>query len=933
MTVFDKFKELQQSVKGYWGERIVTELDCALKIAETNEKKNIDVISKATDYLMDYYNENNAVTKSAVLKAEEILAPIADDVKAYTMHCVAHAHIDMNWMWGYAETAAVTADTFRTMLDLMNEYPDFKFSQSQASTYRIIEENDPEMLEEIKARVKEGRWEVTASTWVEADKNMPNGESFARHVLYTKRYINKIFDLDPDNLTLDFEPDTFGHNWSIPEIMNKSGVKYYYHHRAYDGHHIYRWRSRNDAEVIVFRDPKGYNATVTYDHLPLSIQFCNDVGIKDMLYVYGVGDHGGGPTRRDLERIIDINTWPIAPVLKFSTYNVFYSKLEEIREQLPVVNQELNFVFTGCYTTQTRIKMANRISEARLYDSEAIAANAAAFTDGKDYKGSFSRAWEKTLFNQFHDILPGSGVIETREYALGEFQKAMAIANTNASNAMRSIAKAIDTSDIELDDDKLTVSEGGGVGYGVSDKYYYNFPQTERGRGKTRILHLFNPTQFDRTGPTQVVIWDWNYDKSRMVVKDMDGNEVKHQVLFQGKNWGFWGHLETVMLIDAKVPAFGYSTYIVTEKSAENTDRYGYLEGTADTYTDFDKVLENDYVKAVFKSGDMRLVSLIDKETGKDLIDPDNPACSFRFIHEDTIPGMTSWRVGRYSKITDLNKEAKVVIYEQSKGELRQTIKYKMEFERSSMDVAVSLDKDKKMLNFDVTVDWHEIGNKDYMPQLNFAVPFNYNASKYRYDIPFGTVDRDPIHDDTPGNSFVMALPDDDSNKPLMLVTDTKYGYRGVNNSLAVTLIRSATQPDPYPEYGIHRIRIGVGIVDSLCNQDVFRASTEFVHPISFVSGKSQKGTLPKESTFLTLNGDVKCSAIKTPEDSDGLIVRVYDANGKGSKVSMTFPKIIKEAYLTDLTEMKNLGEVEISGDTLSFNVGPYEVSTVKVRF
>ncbi|MEI6580198.1 MAG: glycoside hydrolase family 38 C-terminal domain-containing protein, partial [Eubacteriales bacterium] len=551
----------------------------------------------------------------------------------------------------------------------------------------------------------------------------------------------------------------------------------------------------------------------------------------------------------------------------------------------------------------------------------------------KDYKKSFFTAWEKTLFNQFHDILPGSGIIETREYALGEFQKTMAIANTNAKNAMSKIAKAIDTSDILVDSDTLTISEGAGVGYGVGDPSNYNFAQTERGRGKTRILHLFNPTDFNREGPIEVVVWDWNYTVSRMSVKDINGSTVKFEILEHSVRGDYWGHQQTVLLIYAKIPAFGYTTYVVTEESAESSNKYKYSTVMTDSYTDFDKVMENNFVKAVFKSGDMRLISFIDKETGNDILCKDNPACGFKFIQEDTIAGMSAWRVGRQAKITDLNENGKVILYEQRKGELRQTLKYKIEFERSILDVAVSLDQNSTMLKFDVSADWHEIGNATYVPQLNFVVPFNFDASKYRYDIPFGTIDRVPIHDDTPGNSFVMAIPDCGCTKPLMLVTDTKYGFRGVNNRLAVNLIRSSFEPDPSPEDGIHRIKIGVGIIDSLCNRDVFKASTGFVHPISFISGTSHAGTLPKEAKMITLEGDVKCSAVKTPEDGEGLIIRLYDANGQGGKVIIGFCKAIKSAMLTDLTEAKDLGAVTINNDNLSFHLGAFEVATVKVSF
>jgi len=925
-----------KSSAGYWALRVMAEIECAVKVSQANGGEYDGAIDEAVSYLSGFYDSNGAVTKEAAVCAEDKIRPVSAAAKGYTMHCVAHAHIDMNWMWGFPETAAITMDSFRTMLDLMNEYKDFTFSQSQASTYRIVEQYDPEMLDEIKKRVKEGRWEIAASTWVEADKNMPNGESFARHVLYTKRYMRKIFGIDMDDLSLDYEPDTFGHNWNVPEICNKGGVKYYYHHRAYDGHYVYRWQSRSGAEVIVFRDPKGYNATVSNEHLPFSVQFCNDSGIKDMLYVYGVGDHGGGPTRRDIERLIDMSSWPVAPKIEFSTYGRFYAALEKVRDRLPVVNQELNFVFTGCYTSQSRIKMSNRISEDRMYDAEALSAASKLIAGGKDDTESYSGAWEKILFNHFHDILTGSGVIHTREYALGEFQKVMATAGTNANNAMRRIAASIDTSDIEADDDKLTISEGAGVGYGlgfmVKEPELHRFPQTERGRGKTRIFHIFNPTEFDRRGAETIIVWDWDYDLKLLTVKDGAGNDVKFQILYRDKNLDYWGHQRLAILVDACVPAFGYATYVVSEGKPADIIKYGYLKMVQDYYTDADKVLENESVRAVFKSGDMRLVSFVDKKTGKDMVCGCRPSCGFRFITEDTVPGMTSWRVGRYAKITDLNAESKVVVYEENRGEMRQVIKYRIAFERSTLDVSVSLDAGSGTLHFNIDADWHEIGDSNFMPQLSFYAPFAFEASKYRYDIPFGTIDRDPIDDDTPGNSFIAAIPDDAGVKPLMLVTDTKYGYRGVGNSLSVNLIRSSTQPDPSPEDGMHNIRVGLAIVESACDADIFKASSAFVHPLNFVSGKVRNGALPKTAGLMKIDGGAKCSAVKYAEDGDGLIVRLYDIGG-GGRVNVEFFKPARRALIVDLTESKVLGEAAVDGRKVGFDLPAHEIATLKVIF
>ena len=188
MTVIDKLKRLQ-AVHGsnYWTQRAYAELAYMSCLSSTRENCYDDRLSAALDAILAKLDENAALVKADVLAMEESLADLSADAKALKVYCISHAHIDMNWMWGFQETASVTIDTFRTILNLMKEYPDFTFAQSQASTYRIVEKFAPEMLDEIKARIHEGRWEISASAWTETDKNMPNGESLSRHILYTKR--------------------------------------------------------------------------------------------------------------------------------------------------------------------------------------------------------------------------------------------------------------------------------------------------------------------------------------------------------------------------------------------------------------------------------------------------------------------------------------------------------------------------------------------------------------------------------------------------------------------------------------------------------------------------------------------------------------------------------------------------------------------------
>ena len=202
MTLYDKMAALgAKAGQSAWATRIVAELNFAAELSAVKDHRYDELIDRVIGELTASAElEGGVITKSAAMKAEEQLMPLSADAKAYRVHCISHAHIDMNWMWGFQETAAITVDTFRTVLDLMKEYPGFTFAQSQASTYRIIEEYAPDMIEEIKARVAEGVWEVSASTWVETDKNMPNGESLARHILYTKRYLSDLLAIKPESL-------------------------------------------------------------------------------------------------------------------------------------------------------------------------------------------------------------------------------------------------------------------------------------------------------------------------------------------------------------------------------------------------------------------------------------------------------------------------------------------------------------------------------------------------------------------------------------------------------------------------------------------------------------------------------------------------------------------------------------------------------------
>ena len=931
-TIISKYKQLKKKAWcGIWGKRILSELYYLIELSRVNDNQYDALLEQAVDELTAYVQENGAITKAVTEELESMLSPMAALAKSLNVILVGHAHIDMNWMWGFQETAAVTVDTFSTMLQLMEEYPQFTFSQSQASVYRIIEEYYPNMLDKIRQRVKEGRWEVNATTWVENDKNMTGSESNARHILYSKEYLSRLLDMPAEEFCLDFEPDTFGHNENMPEYLSQGGIKYYYHCRGYDGEFIYRWQAPSGAEVLVYREPVWYNDWETnYDSLGYVPSICNRYGLKTALKFYGVGDHGGGPTRRDIEHWLEMQTWPLMPVIEFGTLKQFFRTLESVRAQLPVVRQELNYVFTGCYTSQARIKRANKIAEDRLYESELVDTFAGAILPDYQQPNKFDRAWETVLFNQFHDILPGSGVRDTYEYALGQFQKTMAISQINQKHAMQQLCSRMDTSAFG----NWSGSLGSGVGFGTEDACNYVPSYAEQGGGIRRIFTVFNTTPYRRTELVKVVLWDWQGDTSRLYAATTGGNEIPCEVLSTGTH--YWSHHYHAVSVLVDVPPMGYSSYIIDERPEESfNDNWSYFAELADPQacprndhlTDEPIVLENACVKAVFCPNTMQLLSFMDKQTGLEQIQ--TPACSFRLITEDTREGMTSWRVGNYKKVVNLNETQPVRIRTIKAGLLHQSIAYEIPFGNGScVKAEVSLPVNSETLQFALKADWHELGNRDGgVPQLNFFLPLGYAAKEYLCNIPGGILARGSLSQDVPCTGFMAASGAE--SKILSLMSDSKYGFRGCYDTMAIDLLRASYDPDPSPDQGEHTIHIGVAIVD---NQRTALAVCyeRFIHPLYAFGNQFHKGNLPVSASWLQVSDGVRIQAIKQAQDGNGMIIRLQNLLQEENPVTLQLLRDVKQAELVTLTE-DYVAPLTACKESVSFTMGASTVRSVRI--
>ena len=929
MTIYDILDKLKKAATSKEAQRAVAELRFAFEISKAKNGVYDQYVIPAANALYQAYEWQGVITKTDAGVCENQLMPLADEAKTYKLHCVAHAHIDMNWMFGYNETIAVTLETFRTMLKLMKEYPDFTFSQSQISVYRIVEEYDADMFEQIKRRIAQGRWEISATTWVESDKNMPNGESLIRHYLYSKKYLREKFGLGEESMLLDFEPDTFGHNANMPEIMGQAGVKYYYHCRGYNGHIIYRWRSPSGAETLVYREPTWYNGGIAADMFENVPFLAEQTGTHDLLKVYGVGDHGGGPTRRDISMLLDIAKWPIAPTIVFSSYHRYFKAIESHRDTFPVVDGELNFVFTGCFSSQSKIKMANRIAEDRLYQAESLTALAGVYAGGGNYNTEYEQAWHRVLFNQFHDILPGSGIADTREYAMGLFQQAMGYVHSGTVKALTAFAEKIDTSGIDSDIDLSDeLAEGAGTGYCADMNSGYKYQAAGRNGGNTRIFHLFNTTAYARKGLAEITVWDWQSDVDRIQFRNSRGKLLSHQILDKGH---YWGHNFIKLVVECDIPSFGYQTVILSCKSydklviSQNKDpRVAYYPV---------HVLENNMIRAEFDHINMTLVSLIDKRTGNQLIK--KGACCFNYQICSAMGGMPSaWNSGVIGKNQDLNCIYQVSVTRRELGmdKLTQWIEYTIKFENSRIDVRAQLDNDSTFLRYAINCDWHERSmSEDKIPTLRFAVPVGYQAHSYRYEIPFGTIERKDVYDDVCSRGFVCAI-NNELPQGIIVMTNSLYGYRGAEDCMTVTLIRASRDPDPCPEYGMHHFELGVGVCDSDENAQ-YAMTAEFLNSIQVITNRTHKGSLPLEYSLLSVSGGVKVSALKLPESGiRGVVIRLYNSKPDIAGAVLRFAVAVKSASLMDGLENVTASLIP-EGNTIHLTVDPYAVQSVFAEF
>lgn len=803
----------------------------------------------------------------------------------------------------------------------MDEFPEFRFSQSQVSTYKAMEEECPEMFETIKNRIEDGDWEVTASTWVEGDKNMASGESQARQILYAKKYFEEKFDMEGKNLNIDWEPDTFGHPATTPKILRNAGINYYYLHRPGGKQapvpRLFNWRGSDGSEVLVWNDQKlTYNNHVRESEVKEVLDLESETGVKEYMIVYGVGDHGGGPSREDLEKIEEMKKWPIFPKVKFSTVSEFFEKISQYETDLPVIEGELNYIFRGCYSSQSRVKNANRKMENELPMAETLSCLANCLGDFEYPEKRLEKAWRKALFNQFHDILPGSGIAETYEHSQANFQSAMTTASMIRHTALEEICSTID-------------AEGDGI-----------------------PIVVYNPASWEKNGKVRTVIYEPPESENLKLV-DEEGNEYPVQVLetleslkeasAEGKfsmsdlsrnpdipthlafDIGYDHDFSVISFTAEDVPPLGYKTFWLKEGSGG--------DGVDVTEKKDEVSVENEFYRITVDAKSGSLTSIYDKKIEKEFV-PEGEMSGLLSVECEAPHPMSAWERDQITEVDKLNSGGRLQVVED--GPVTGSVKCTHHYKDSEIEVEIKLQKGIPEIFFKLDTNWEEVGNPEIgVPALKADFPVNVENPVHTHDIPFGSTRRSMEGKDVPAQEW-GDVQNSETNVGLTVANDTTYGYSGRDNKISLTLLRSTYEPDPYPEIGRRIIKYSLYTHGKDWNLALSaKLSTELNRPFIARRVRNETGTRPaKWGFFRKIPENVKVTCLKKELDNKGLILRVNNLSKEPQETVIETELPIKSAEEVNLLEDRKDGsKLKIrERNNLNIKMGPEEVKTLRLN-
>jgi len=786
------------------------------------------------------------------------------------LHMIGNAHIDPVWLWTWQEGYQEARATFRSALDRMDEYPDFIFTCDQMVLLEWVEEQDPEMFARIQQRVDEGRWVNVGGWWVEPDNNMPMGESFVRQGLYGQRYLREKFGRIA---TVGMNVDPFGHSATLPMILRGQRMDSYAflrpgpHESDFSGT-LFHWESPDGSRVLAHRIPFEYTSgpgDVAHQTEKALAQL--DKSLGQMMVFYGVGNHGGGPTKMNIDSIHRYDRMGTFGRMKMSSprtyFDEMYARGDAFLDGLDVRRDDLQHHAPGCYSSHSGIKAWQRRAQRAVLTAERWAAIDGILTGAEYPREDFARAWKQILFNQFHDILPGSAIEPSYEDARDQLGEAVAIAKRITARAHNRIARRID---IPLD------------------------PETQP-------VIVFNPHPWAVS-----VDVDLQYGGQRTGVRivDADGRRVRSQPTQSTATTGDVSR--GAVTFRAEVPALGYARYTMLPG---RDDAQKSQIRVSDDGTEF----ENGVLRVRLDPATGDVVSLLDLRTGIDVLA--GTEGEPRTVINDDPTDTWGHRVISYAWEGASMSLDRIVVRE--RGPLRARILVERSWGSSTLTQELVLSHDSDALRIENTLDWRE---RAHLMKLRF--PVGITEPEATYEIPFGVIQRPVDGAEEPAQSWVDLTGQLGSEAAgLTVICTNKHGwdaspagYAGAQvPSIGVTAVRSPVyswhdprllDPDgvySYQDQGIQRFRMELvpHAGDWRAAQPTRRAAV-LEQPVRAQLESFHDGDLAARGSYADdAGGSVMVTAVKGSEDlaADGstdLIVRAVETRGEASRARIELP-------------------------------------------
>jgi len=795
-----------------------------------------------------------------------------------------HAHIDVAWLWTLGQTRRKSGRTFYNVLRLMEQFPDYHFTQSQPQLYDYVRQDYPELFEAVKQRVAEGRWEPIGGTWVEMDCNVSGAESLARQFLLGRTFFREHFGPDAESPVL-WLPDVFGYAWNLPQLIKQAGLDYFmttkigwnqYNRLPYDS---LWWQGLDGTRVLThfICTPHGgdvhWISTYNGDASPTQIigtwnTFQQKELQQELLTSIGYGDGGGGPTREMLENIREMATFPATPRVRHASAGEFFRNMETTSgDRLPTWNGELYLEYhRGTYTTHSRNKRANRKSEFLLHDAEFLAALAALLDTGYRYPtDTLRRAWELVCLNQFHDIIPGSSIGPVYVESLEQYAEVQEKAAAVRDAALSVIA------------DKLSGD-----------------------------LLIVNPTAFVRD---DLAFWPGHLAPGRRLQRE-DGDPVLNQSTPDG-----------VWIAAGELPPFSVTPLSVVEGQAP-----AFKTGL----TAASDLLENDYLRVELdRGGDV--TRIYDKANQRELL-PANAIANQLQAFEDRPVSFDAWDIDIFfdDKMWTADPATSVQVVEA--GPLRATLEVRRRILHSDYVQRISLAYNSPRLDFDTTIDWRE-----RCILLKAAFPVEVLSPVATCEIQWGNVQR-PTHRNTSWDwarfeTCAQKWVDlSEGDYGVSLLNDCKYGHDIRDNVMRISLLRGTTMPDPEADLGEHRFVCSLLPHAGTWGTATIAAAYALNDPL-IVTGGQRSGESPISNFQSLISADrpnIVVETVKQAEDGKGIIVRFYESQRQRGPVTLSTGFDLAEVWHTNLLE-ENQTALEPSGNRVTFSVRPYEIVTLRL--